>query len=75
MKPSRVEFILGPTAYGASVLLIGERSRDNGPLSWTIRKHAANQRDEDVTIAGITLDQLKSLSDLYRSLEENGGQP
>jgi hypothetical protein len=69
MKPSIVSYDIGETIYEQKLTLT--YSRDTaGAMGWTIRKDAANQRDQDDVISGITDDtimaMMKALDDQIR---------
>jgi hypothetical protein len=69
MTPSIVSYDIGETIYDQKLTLT--YSRDTaGAMGWTIRKGAANQRDDDTVISGITdktiMAMMEALDDQVR---------
>jgi hypothetical protein len=53
---NRIEFQVGQTIHKQTVVLIGERQ--DGQLTWTLRKDALTQRDETDYIHGLPVEAL-----------------
>lgn len=53
MTPSIVTYDIGETVYEQKLTLTYSRDT-GGAMEWTIRKDAANQRDDESVISGIT---------------------
>ena len=59
----KVEFDIGQDAYGRSVKAVYHRTYD-GRHTWEIHTDAANQRDDDQKITGLSKANLEALSRL-----------
>lgn len=69
MTPSIVSYDIGETIYEQKLTLTYSRDT-GGSMGWTIRKDAANQRDDDSVISGITdktiMAMMEALDDQVR---------
>jgi hypothetical protein len=62
MKPSIVSYDIGETIYQQKLTLT--HSRDTGgAMGWTMRKDAANQRDDVSVISGMTDRTIMAMMD------------
>jgi hypothetical protein len=64
VKPLRIEFAVGETVHGQDVRLTRETVA--GRISWTLVQHALNQRDDTITMRGLTDDVLLAIADAVR---------
>lgn len=62
-RPVRVEFDLGPNAFGQRVRLVHERTT-GGAFTWTLHRDPANQLDDSSVIWGLTDEQLRRLGSI-----------
>ncbi len=66
MKPFRIEYHVGQTRHGQLLRFIQERGSD-GVVSWTLRREAANQRDDSAYISGLTAEAIERMAEAVRS--------
>lgn len=66
-SPRKIEYEVGKDAYGRTVLLRFEAGYSNHPGSWTINTLAANQRDEDQHVGGLTADVILAMAEVIKA--------
>lgn len=73
MKPRKVEYDVGKDVHGRTVLLIYEADHPHRPsaASWTIHRLAANQRDEDSIILGLTPESILAMADAVKDSQRS----
>lgn len=62
-----VEYEVGKDAHGRTVLLRFDAGYPGGKSSWTIHRLAANQRDEDQQVTGLTSDVILAMADAVKA--------
>lgn len=66
MTPRRIEYEVGTDVHGRDVLLIHEPCSGMTGKSWTIHVLAANERDEDSRIYGLTREVILAMAEAVR---------
>ena len=64
MKPKSAEYDLGKDTHGRPVTLIYRA--ENGVEHYELRTDAINQRDDTQRITGISLENLRAISDIIK---------
>lgn len=61
MTPSRITFDIGSNVYGQPVTLTRSKTSAGG-YEWTIHRGAADQRDDESSVSGLTRQQLLDMA-------------
>lgn len=72
MKPRKIVYDVGKDVHGRTVHLIYEASGGQAvcsPAQWTIHVLAANQRDEDSVIRGLSTECIRAMADAVSNLK------
>ncbi len=65
IKPRKIEYEVGTDAHGRTVLLCF----DAGYPGYTIHVQAANQRDEDQRVSGLTREIILTMAEVVKEAE------
>lgn len=72
VKPRKIVYDVGKDVHGRTVLLIYEASGGQAvpsPAQWTIHVLAANQRDEDSVIRGLSAECIRAMAEAVNNLK------
>lgn len=61
MIPNTITFDIGETVHKQPLRLV--YTRIPGSHTWTLHKHAANQRDDECVITGLSTDTLRRMAE------------
>lgn len=65
MEPSKVEYEIGDNIHHQPIKLVRCRTT-GGQMSWEIHRGAANQRDDQIWIGGLTADLIIKMAEAVR---------
>lgn len=72
LKPRKIVYDVGEDVHGRTVLLIYEAQGNqsvSSPAQWTIHVLAANQRDEDSVIRGLSAECIRAMAEAVNNLK------
>ncbi len=73
MNPSKIEFEVGKTRFNQRITLTRESAPSVAP-SWTLRKFAAGQRDDESIIFGLDDATILRMAEAVATMKKVGGE-
>jgi hypothetical protein len=61
LEPRRVEYDLGRNLHGAPLTLVRERAAGDTAAHWSLRRGAADQRDNSAEVVGLSDENLRAI--------------
>ena len=65
MIPAKIEYEIGSTIYGQPIRLMRSKST-GGQMEWIICRDAADQRDDNTFIAGLTKEHILKMAEAVK---------